>query len=160
MARKVIICFFILFITIFFNPIKSNAEAVSKVTIKELIVKHSLEMGLDPAMALSIAKAESGFCHEKRSRYGAIGVFQLMPSTAKRMGYNPYHINENIKDISEPSLIVWGDIDQLVPYSSIEFLKQYCENVHVQVIEKLSHLMLYSKEYPIISKYIFDFLDN
>lgn len=68
--------------------------------------------------------------------------------------------NENIKDISEPSLIVWGDIDQLVPYSSIEFLKQYCENVHVQVIEKLSHLMLYSKEYPIISKYIFDFLDN
>lgn len=97
MARKVIICFFILFITIFFNPIKSNAEAVSKVTIKELIVKHSLEMGLDPAMALSIAKAESGFCHEKRSRYGAIGVFQLMPSTAKRMGYNPYHINENIK---------------------------------------------------------------
>lgn len=97
MARKVIICFFILFITIFFNPIKSNAEAVSKVTIKELIVKHSLEMGLDPAMALSIAKAESGFCHEKRSKYGAIGVFQLMPSTAKRMGYNPYHINENIK---------------------------------------------------------------
>ena len=54
-------------------------------------------MGLDPAMALSIAKAESGFCHEKRSKYGAIGVFQLMPSTAKRMGYNPYHINENIK---------------------------------------------------------------
>ena len=97
MARKVIICFFILFITIFFNPIKSNAEAVSKVTIKELIVKHSLEMGLDPAMALSIAKAESGFCHEKRSRYGAIGVFQLMPSTAKRMGYNPYHVNDNIK---------------------------------------------------------------
>ncbi len=97
MARKVIICFFILFITIFFNPIKSNAEAVSKVTIKELIVKHSLEMGLDPAMALSIAKAESGFCHEKRSKYGAIGVFQLMPSTAKRMGYNPYHVNDNIK---------------------------------------------------------------
>jgi soluble lytic murein transglycosylase-like protein len=73
------------------------AEAVSKVTIKELIVKHSMEMGLDPALALSIAKAESGFSHEKQSRYGAVGVFQLMPSTAKKMGYNPYHVQENIK---------------------------------------------------------------
>ena len=45
----------------------------------------------------SIAKAESGYCHEKRSRYGAVGVFQLMPSTAKKLGYNPYHIQENIK---------------------------------------------------------------
>lgn len=97
MARKVLISFFIIAITMFLCPFKSEAEAVSKVTVKELIVKHSIEMGLDPAMALSIAKAESGFCHEKRSRYGAVGVFQLMPATAKRMGYNPYHINENIK---------------------------------------------------------------
>jgi soluble lytic murein transglycosylase-like protein len=78
-------------------PVKTMAEAVSKVTIKELIVKHSMEMGLDPALALSIAKAESGFSHEKQSRYGAVGVFQLMPSTAKKMGYNPYHVQENIK---------------------------------------------------------------
>ena len=97
MARKVIVYFFIILAALFFYPVKSKEEAVSKVTIKELIVKHSLEMGLESAMALSIAKAESGFCHEKRSKYGAIGVFQLMPSTAKRMGYNPYHINENIK---------------------------------------------------------------
>ena len=96
MARKVLIYVVILVLTLFFNTMPMQA-AVSKVTIKELIVKHSLEMGLDPALALSIAKAESGFCHERRSKYGAIGVFQLMPSTAKKMGYNPYHINENIK---------------------------------------------------------------
>ena len=29
-----------------------------------------MEMGMDPAMALSIAKAESNFCHERRSKYG------------------------------------------------------------------------------------------
>lgn len=97
MARKVLISFLMIVLTMFICPSESLADAVSKVTIKELIVKHSMEMGLDPAMALSIAKAESGFCHEKRSKYGAIGVFQLMPSTAKRMGYNPYHVNENIK---------------------------------------------------------------
>ncbi len=97
MARKVIIYVLAVCFAIINFPLKSNAEAVSKVTVKELIVKHSMEMGLDPALALSIAKAESGFSHEKKSRYGAVGVFQLMPSTAKKMGYNPYHLQDNIK---------------------------------------------------------------
>ena len=97
MARKVIIFILAVCFAIINIPLKANAEAVSNLSVKQLIVKHSLEMGLDPALALSIAKAESGFCHEKRSRYGAVGVFQLMPSTAKRMGYNPYQLQENIK---------------------------------------------------------------
>ena len=65
--------------------------------VKETIVKHSLEMNIEPALALSIAKKESGFRHELRSPHGAVGVFQLLPSTAKRMGYNPYYLSENIK---------------------------------------------------------------
>ena len=65
--------------------------------IKENIVKHSMEMGLDPALALSIAKKESNFKHNSKSRHGAIGVFQLMPSTARKLGYNPYKLNDNIK---------------------------------------------------------------
>ena len=65
--------------------------------VKETIVKHSLEMDVDPALALSIAKKESGFKHELKSSHGAVGVFQLLPSTAKKMGYNPYHLNDNIK---------------------------------------------------------------
>ena len=65
--------------------------------VKESIVKHSLEMNVDPALALSIAKKESGFRHELRSSHGAVGVFQLLPSTANRMGYNAYYLNENIK---------------------------------------------------------------
>ena len=97
MARKVIIYILAVCFAIISFPLKVNAEAVSSLTIKQLIVKHSMEMGLDPALALSIAKAESGFCHNKRSRYGAIGVFQLMPSTARKMGYDPYNLHENIK---------------------------------------------------------------
>ena len=96
MARKVLIIIFIAVLSIINIDIKANAEAVSMTAVKELIVKHSLELGLDPALALSIAKKESNFCHNKKSRYGAIGVFQLMPSTAKRMGYNPYHLHDNI----------------------------------------------------------------
>ncbi len=97
MARKVLICILFAVFTIIVSPSYVLADAVSKVTVKELIVKHSMEMGLDPALALSIAKKESNFKHNSKSKYGAIGVFQLMPSTAKRMGYNPYKLNENIK---------------------------------------------------------------
>lgn len=65
--------------------------------VKETIVRHSLEMNVDPALALSIAKKESGFRHELRSAHGAVGVFQLLPSTANRLGFNPYYLSENIK---------------------------------------------------------------
>ena len=75
-----------------------NVEAaISEDVVKESIVKHSVEMGVDPALALSIAKKESGFKHELKSPYGAVGVFQVLPSTARKIGYNPYYLNENIK---------------------------------------------------------------
>lgn len=73
------------------------AQAADINSVKATIVKHAIEMGVDPAIALSIARAESGFRHEARSPYGAVGVFQLMPSTARRMGLNPYALNDNIK---------------------------------------------------------------
>lgn len=75
--------------------VEANQTNVSNV--KESIVKQSIELGIDPALALSIAKSESGFRHEARSRHGAVGVFQLMPSTAKRLGVNPYYLSGNIK---------------------------------------------------------------
>lgn len=74
-----------------------QAEPIQEAKIKETIVKHSIEMNVDPALALSIAKKESGFRHELKSPYGAVGVFQILPSTAKRMGFNPYYLSENIK---------------------------------------------------------------
>ena len=77
--------------------VRAHAEPTPEHVIKETIVKHSLEMDVDPALALSIAKKESGFKHELKSPYGAVGVFQLLPSTAKRMGFNPYYLSENIK---------------------------------------------------------------
>lgn len=75
-----------------------NAQAaINEDVVKETIVRHSVEMGVDPALALSIAKKESGFRHELKSPHGAVGVFQLLPSTANKMGYNPYYLSENIK---------------------------------------------------------------
>ena len=77
--------------------VSSSYSAISEDVVKETIVKHSMEMGVDPALALSIAKKESGFKHELKSSHGAVGVFQLLPSTANKIGYNPYYLSENIK---------------------------------------------------------------
>lgn len=75
----------------------SQANAANVDTVKAAIVKYSVEMGVDPAITLSIAKTESGFRHEAKSAHGAVGVFQLLPSTARRMGLNPYSLDDNIK---------------------------------------------------------------
>lgn len=90
---KKLLLFTIALVFMLFTPV----QAANVNTVKAAIVKHSIEMGVDPAITLSIAKAESGFRHEARSSRGAVGVFQLMPSTARRMGLNPYSLDDNIK---------------------------------------------------------------
>ncbi len=98
MIRKLMTLTLIITLSLLTGKANANtSNAVPKVTVKEYIVKHSMEMGIDPALALSIAKMESEFCHEKKNPSGAVGVFQLMPSTARRLGFNPYYVNENIK---------------------------------------------------------------
>jgi len=94
MIRKAIV-YAIIVVCLLCPQVKANQQSVSNV--KESIVKHSVELGIDPALALSIAKSESGFKHEARSHRGAVGVFQLMPSTAKKLGVNPYYLSDNIK---------------------------------------------------------------
>jgi len=64
--------------------------------IKQAIISHSVAMGVEPAIMLSIAKTESGFRQEARGG-NAVGVFQLLPATARTMGYNAYNLDENIK---------------------------------------------------------------
>ena len=64
--------------------------------VKQNIIRQSKAMGVDPAIMLSIAKAESGF--NQNARAGSnVGVFQLSVYTAKNMGINPYDLNDNIK---------------------------------------------------------------
>ena len=47
------------------NNVKASDTSASKV--KEIIVSHAINLGVDPALALSIAKSESDFKHKIKS---------------------------------------------------------------------------------------------
>lgn len=75
----------------------ANAAQPATHDTKKMIVKTAQKLGVDPYLALSIAKIESNFNASVKSPGGAIGLYQLTPSTAKKLGVNPYIISENIE---------------------------------------------------------------
>ena len=73
---------------------------VNTKAIKDKIIQIAKKYGVDPKLALAVAKHESGYNPRAKSRAGAMGVFQLMPATAKGLGVkNAFDIEQNI-DIS------------------------------------------------------------
>ncbi len=65
--------------------------------IAEKVVLEAQKQGVDENLALSMANIESGFKASAKSPKGAIGVMQLMPSTAKDLNVDPNNVDENIK---------------------------------------------------------------
>ncbi len=70
----------------------------SKNRVINLIKKIAVQMGVQPKLAISIAKIESDFNHNSVSSSGAKGVMQLMDKTAKFYGVKDINnLKENIK---------------------------------------------------------------
>lgn len=75
--------------------IEDNEKGISE--LDRLINKYSKEYGVDRNLVKAIAKVESGGNQNARSNAGAVGAMQVLPSTAKAMGENPYTLEGNIK---------------------------------------------------------------
>ena len=74
-----------------------NAYAATTDEVKRNIINQARAMGIEPEIALSLAKVESGFRQDIKSSGGHIGVYQLSHATAKNLGYDPYNLDDNIK---------------------------------------------------------------
>ncbi len=64
----------------------------------------SKKYSVDPALVRAVIHAESGFNPKARSHKGALGLMQLMPATARRLG---------VFDASVPSKNIFGGVQYL-----------------------------------------------
>ena len=71
-------------------------------TVQAQIIAAANKYGVDPALALAVAKQESGYNQTGAgggtltSSAGALGVMQLMPATASSLGVDPNNQTSNI----------------------------------------------------------------
>lgn len=78
------------------NRISNNSD-ISHGEIDKLIDKYSEQNKLDPDFVKAVVKQESGFNPNATSKCGAMGLMQLMPSTAEGLGViNAYDAEQNI----------------------------------------------------------------
>ena len=77
------------------TPVRS-VEIVPKDSTESIIEAAARKFGVDSELVKAIATAESGINQNAVSSVGAVGVMQLMPSTAENLGVNPYDERENI----------------------------------------------------------------
>lgn len=77
---------------------KKNPTSTSRNEINELIDKYAEKNGLDADFVKAVIKQESGFNPNATSHCGAMGLMQLMPSTAEGLGVtNAYDAEQNIQ---------------------------------------------------------------
>lgn len=69
------------------GAVRTNAQA-SKTQILDLVSQMSKKHGVDENLVKALIKQESGFNPQAKSKAGAMGLMQLMPSTAKSLGVN------------------------------------------------------------------------
>ena len=65
--------------------------------VESLVRSTAAAYGVDPDLAVRVAKQESGFKQSAQSKKGATGVMQLMPGTAKNLGVDPHDLQQNIE---------------------------------------------------------------
>ena len=68
--------------------------------------------------------------------------------------------NEALKESNIKTLLVRGDLDELVPSSASDFIKEYYKDTEEVIIPDLGHLMLRSNKYRLIINQIKKFLDE
>ena len=80
------------------QPNETANAAHPPTDLRPIIEKYATEFQLDPKLVSSVIATESGFQSRAVSRKGALGLMQLMPSTASQLGvHDPFDPEQNIR---------------------------------------------------------------
>lgn len=79
----------------FFRNVINNSN-YSKSFIRDIIERAAKKYDVDEKFVLAVAMAESGLNHNAVSNKGAVGVMQIIPSTASLLNINPNNLEQNI----------------------------------------------------------------
>lgn len=80
------------------NAIQANTQSATKSQILNVVNQIAEKHGVDEKLVQALIKQESGFNPKAKSKAGAMGLMQLMPSTAKNLGVqDPYNIVQNVE---------------------------------------------------------------
>lgn len=104
--KNLSIILILLFLLVFFLVLLINAYYAYKYPIKykNEIIKYSTEYNLDSALVASVINAESRFNANAVSKKGAIGLMQILPSTAKFIANELNIIDFQKEDLYLPEL--------------------------------------------------------
>ena len=75
----------------------AQPPAAAEVEPQRLVEEAAKRYGLPPQFLSSVARAESGFRPDAVSPQGAVGIMQLMPATAQRLGADPADPRQNVE---------------------------------------------------------------
>lgn len=78
------------------EPAPAQARVSKPADVTQLIDNAARKYGLPPAFVRAVAAVESGYHPDAVSPKGALGLMQLMPSTARELGADPRVIEQNV----------------------------------------------------------------
>lgn len=127
MKRSRIILFIFIALIFFLESVNIKNIMLKKIypiRYKEYVYKYSTEYEIDPFLIYSIIKTESNFNEKSISTSGAIGLMQLMDSTAEEIA-EKQKINYLITDLYNPEINIKFGIKY---YSE---LNEYYNNIYL-----------------------------
>ena len=78
--------------------VQANTQPTNKSQILNVVSQISKKHGVDEKLVQALIKQESGFNPKAKSKSGAMGLMQLMPTTAKNLGVkDPYNTVQNVE---------------------------------------------------------------
>jgi hypothetical protein len=79
-------------------PASAKAAPEPSVTVNELVANIARQHDVEPSLVDSVIRVESNYNPNAVSPKGAVGLMQLIPSTARRFGVNDtFHPQQNIE---------------------------------------------------------------